>query len=154
MEKKCTRCGQVKDEMEFYKDKTHKDGRKCWCIACYLKKRFCVCGTRLGTGEHLCPKCRRSNKKIRVCLRDMKARCYNENHPRYCQYGGRGIIVCDAWFTFSNFKEWALSSGYNDDMTIDRIDNNKGYNPENCQWLTKSEHSIKTNKEKHCVCVT
>ena len=55
-------------------------------------------------------------------------------------YQDRGITVCDEWLIFENFRDWALSHGYSDDLEIDRIDNDKGYCPENCRWVTPKEN--------------
>ena len=55
-------------------------------------------------------------------------------------YQDRGITVCDEWLVFENFRDWALSHGYSDDLEIDRIDNDKGYCPENCRWVTPKEN--------------
>mgnify|MGYP000409137109 CR=1 FL=1 len=81
--------------------------------------------------------------------RNMLDRCNNPKNKEYHRYGGRGIIVCAEWETdFSSFREWALSSGYQDNLTIDRIDNDLGYAPSNCQWLTRAENSTKIKKDK------
>ena len=55
-------------------------------------------------------------------------------------YQDRGITVCDEWLVFENFRDWALSHGYKEDLQIDRIDNDKGYCPENCRWVTPKEN--------------
>lgn len=70
----------------------------------------------------------------------MKARCYNPNSEFFRHYGGRGIFMCDEWKdAFEPFRDWALANGYQDGLTIDRTDNNKGYYPENCAWVSMAE---------------
>jgi hypothetical protein len=72
----------------------------------------------------------------------MIKRCYRSDHKDYPAYGGRGIGVCDAWRDDrSVFFTWALSSGYQRGLTIDREDNDSGYSPDNCRWLTPTEHA-------------
>ena len=68
----------------------------------------------------------------------MKDRCLNPNYHSYSRYGGRGITICDEWINDSNaFERWAVSNGYSDELSIDRIDNDKGYSPDNCRWVDK-----------------
>lgn len=81
----------------------------------------------------------------------MKSRCYNKNNKRYKNYGGRGIKVCEEWQEFKSFYEWAIINGYNQTMdrgecTIDRIDINGDYSPDNCQFINiKKQQRNKTN---------
>ena len=72
----------------------------------------------------------------------IKARCYYTSQPAYKSYGARGIKMCDEWLhSFDAFAKWALSNGYQDDLTIERIDNDKGYNPDNCKWIGLGEQA-------------
>lgn len=69
----------------------------------------------------------------------IKERCYNSNNNAYKNYGGRGIKMCNEWLSnFVNFYNWAISNGYNDDLTIDRINNNSNYEPKNCHWVNRT----------------
>jgi len=75
----------------------------------------------------------------------MRGRCEHKNHDAYYRYGGRGITVCKEWRDYPLlFVEWALTHGYKKGLTLDRIDNDKGYSPDNCRWATPSEQGYNT----------
>lgn len=96
---------------------------------------------------------------------NIKKRCYKETVPGYENYGGRGIRVCDEWLhSYANFRDWAYQNGYSDDKdkeecSIDRIDVNGNYCPENCRWVSRKvqnnnsrhNHYIEYNGEKHTI---
>ena len=72
----------------------------------------------------------------------MKSRCHNPKHPAYPRYGGRGILVCGSWLgDFASFRDWAFASGYAEGLTIDRRNNDKGYDPSNCHWATHAQQN-------------
>ena len=79
--------------------------------------------------------------RLYQCWSDMKQRCNNPHNQFYARYGGRGILYCKEWDSFPPFMEWALSNGYNDSLTLDRIDNDGNYCPSNCKWSTQSEQA-------------
>ena len=86
---------------------------------------------------------------LKVLWYRIKERCYNENSKSYHRYGGRGICVCEEWLNDSSaFARWAIENGYEKGLEIDRIDNDKGYSPENCRWVTKKENTRNTRRNK------
>ena len=86
---------------------------------------------------------KRKPKRLYKTWSDMIQRTTNPNNSSYSRYGGREISVCEEWRqSFESFRDWALSSGYSDELTIDRIDNNKSYTPDNCRWTTRLRQSI------------
>lgn len=82
------------------------------------------------------------NKRLRQIFKDMKRRCYDSKHKDYKNYGKKGIRVCFEWLKNPNsFAQWAFEFGYAEDLTIDRIDANKNYCPENCRWISQSDNA-------------
>lgn len=85
---------------------------------------------------------KQSHTKLHNTWLGMKSRCYNKNNDRYEQWGGRGITVCDEWKNdFVSFYKWSLENGYSEELTIDRIDNDGNYEPNNCRWTNQKQQS-------------
>ena len=83
------------------------------------------------------------NTRINEIWNAMKKRCYLKSHMAYSSYGGRGITICDEWLNrengFVNFYNWAMDNGYQDNLSIDRINVDGNYEPNNCRWVTTEE---------------
>lgn len=83
-----------------------------------------------------------ANKRINKIFNGMIQRCYNENDKAYRWYGAKGIKICDEWIENPNlFEEWALNNGYTDKLTIDRIEENENYAPDNCRWIPNKDNA-------------
>lgn len=76
----------------------------------------------------------------------MRNRCSNPRNKSYADYGGRGIVVCDEWMNdFEKFRDWSNEHGYSNGLSIDRMNNSKGYSPKNCRWTTREEQNNNTS---------
>lgn len=98
-----------------------------------------------------CSKKAKNYPRLYRIYRGMKTRCTNPKYQYWDRYGGRGISICDEWQNFDNFCDWALSSGYEESkrypaLSIDRIDVDKGYSPDNCRWATATQQANNTSR--------
>ena len=104
---------------------------------CAKKERFRNMALKHGYCGH----------RLYTIFGNIKNRCCNPNNSSYNYYGGRGITICDEWrYNFQTFYDWAMLNGYKEDLTIDRIDNNGNYEPNNCRFITHKENCNNTRK--------
>lgn len=131
---------------------SHKDkkGKYYWNCICECGNTAVVVGAHLKSGNTKSCGClfREFRKKhggdgtkLYSVWKNMRYRCRCKTAPYYDDYGGRGIDICKEWGKYNAFREWAVHNGYREGLTIDRIDNDDGYNPSNCQWVTIKEQS-------------
>ena len=140
-----------------------KTGHLRWQCQCECGSVCIIAGSDLSTGRTKSCGCIRKNAtreramkhgksrhyRLYQTWQNMKKRCLNSKNPEYRNYGGRGITICSEWVgSFETFEAWALKNGYKNNLTIDRINVDGNYCPDNCQWLTRSENSKKAHMDR------
>lgn len=142
----------------------NKKGRTAWLCQCECGKKAVVLSHSLISGNTQSCGCLnreisaiinkqqktthgKTHTKLYDVWRGIKARCFNKNNHAYKDYGGRGITVCDEWKNdFVAFETWANANGYSKELSIDRINVNGNYCPENCRWATMKEQNLNTRR--------
>ena len=109
----------------------HGNVRSCGCLAHEWSRSGNARRKHSGKGT-----------RLYQIWKSMRERCNTKTASNYGRYGGRGVCICNEWNDFSVFQEWAMENGYSDELTIDRIDTNGNYEPNNCRWVTYYEQSI------------
>lgn len=131
----------------IHQDGNNSRGGALWHCRCKCGTVRTVLGQDLRSGKSTSCGCAKaetagllrrthgaSGSRLYNIWKGMRARCNNPNNPRYDNYGGRGITICDDWNRFQLFAAWAASVGYRDGLSIERMDVNGNYEPDNCMW--------------------
>ena len=130
----CGLCGT-----KFKADTAGVKSRNTKSCGCYNKRRASETHKTHGL----------RNTRLYGIWGSVRGRTLNPKNKQYNAYGGRGITICDEWLDVQNFYNWAMSNGYSDELSIDRIDNDGSYYPENCRWTTRTIQSRNTRIPKN-----
>lgn len=136
-------------------DYINENGRKyvMWACECDCGNIITIRSDALTSNNTRSCGCLKQGNKVhdlyyttqRKILSNMKQRCYNPKNNAYENYGGRGIKICDDWLDSKkgliNFYQWSIESGFEEGLTIDRINNDGGYEPSNCRWISKGKQN-------------
>lgn len=134
--------------------KERRNNQVVWLCKCDCGNTKTIVGSNLKNHKGGCKDCFPTINKthgltktsIYECWRHFKSRCDNPNNPSYCDYGARGITYCSEWANFEPFYLWAIENGYVEGLSLDRIDVNGNYEPDNCRWITNE----KQQRNKRC----
>ena len=149
--------GQKFNHLEVLrKDDSRHENCACWICRCDVCGRevSMKANTLKSLRQHTCG-CGHPMKDVQNQSRDrlygiwikMKHRCYNTKAGKYKNYGGRGITMCEEWLKdYNTFRDWALAHGYEETLTIDRINVNGNYEPDNCRWIPLNEQGKNTTR--------
>lgn len=137
-----------------FKENPNGTRRRAYRCMCSCGREIIATGTLLKSGSVKSCGCWRQDRmrnlnrkhgghgtRLYMCWIDMRRRCSSHRVCCVQNYVKRGITVCKAWERWESFRDWALNHGYADDLTLDRIDNNRGYCPSNCRWATPLQQS-------------
>ena len=117
------------------------------------KTKSCGCLQKEQATKRITQRSKKHGKKgtkLYNVWKSMKQRCLNPNDKSYHNYGGRGITICDEWARdFQTFFDWSIRHGYREGLSIDRINNDQGYEPGNCQWTTVEKQNKNTRQNHH-----
>lgn len=121
---------------------------KCFCNNKFVAKISDVKSSKVKSCGCMREKHGDAGNRLYRIYHKIKWRCEYPTNPWYGDYGGKGIKICEEWSKYSAFKKWSLSNGYDKRLTIDRIDNDKNYEPSNCRWISQKLQNINQRTRK------